>query len=93
LANKPLSLQPKFSLGRQVGAGSQQVGAGASQHTGAGSQQAFFLQNKPAEAFEAETAAKTTTAKVTMIRRMELTPNVTKSFVNRALSCLVTKPN
>ena len=70
----PLSLHPRFSFGRQTGAESQQVGAGASQHTGAESQQLFFLQNKPAEALEDEIAAKTTTVKVTINRRMELSP-------------------
>ena len=70
----PLSLHPRFSFGRQTGAESQQVGAGASQHVGAASQQLFFLQNKPAEALEDEIAAKTTTVKVTINRRMELSP-------------------
>ena len=70
----PLILHPRFSFGRQTGAESQQVGAGASQQAGAESQQAFFLQNKPAEALEDEKAAKTTTVKVTINRRMELSP-------------------
>ena len=70
----PLILHPRLSFGRQTGAGSQHVGAGASQQTGAGSQQAFFLQNKPAEALEDEIAAQTTTVKVTINRRILLTP-------------------
>ena len=70
----PLILHPRLSFGRQTGAGSQQTGAGASQQTGAGSQQAFFLQNKPAEALEDEIAAQTTTVKVTINRRILLTP-------------------
>ena len=77
----PLILHPRFSFGRQVGAASQHVGAGASQHVGAGSQHAFFLQNKPAEAFAEEIAAKAKTAKVTINRRMELSPKQ-KVFVN-----------
>jgi hypothetical protein len=92
LLNIPLILQPSSSLGLQTGAGSQQgAGAGASQHTGAGSQQAFFLQNKPAEALDDEIAAQTTTVRVMIIRRMELTPKRTKSFVNRAVNSLVSK--
>ena len=70
----PLILHPRLSFGRHTGAGSQQVGAGASQQTGAGSQQAFFLQNKPAEALEDEIAAQTTTVKVTINRHILLTP-------------------
>ena len=70
----PLILHPRLSFGRHTGAGSQHVGAGASQQTGAGSQQAFFLQNKPAEALEDEIAAQTTTVKVTINRRILLTP-------------------
>ena len=71
---KPLILHPRFSFGRQQGAGSQQVGAGAWQQTGAGLQQSFFLQNIPAEALEDENAAQTTTVKVTINRRILLTP-------------------
>jgi len=70
----PLSLHPRCSFGRQLGADSQHVGAGASQQTGAGLQQSFFLQNKPAEALEDENAAQTTTVKVTINRRILLTP-------------------
>ncbi len=88
----PLILHPRFNLGRlnfgrQTGAASQHDGAGASQQTGAGSQQEFFLQNKPAEAFEDEIAANATTAKVTINRRMELSPKQ-KVFVNRAVNTL-----
>ena len=74
LLKMPLILHPRFSFGRQTGAESQQVGAGASQQAGAESQQAFFLQNKPAEALEDEKAAKATTVKVTINRRMEISP-------------------
>ena len=70
----PLILHPSCSFGRQLGADSQHVGAGASQQTGAGLQQSFFLQNKPAEALEDENAAQTTTVKVTINRRILLTP-------------------
>jgi len=70
----PLSLWPSWSFGRQTGAASQQLGAGASQHTGAGSQQLFFLQNKPADAPDEEMAAKATADKVIINRRMEQSP-------------------
>ena len=70
----PLILHPRFSFGLQTGAESQQLGAGASQHAGAESQQAFFLQNKPAEAFEDEIAPQTTTVKVMINRRMDFSP-------------------
>ena len=74
LPRMPLILHPRFNLGRHAGAESQQTGAGASQQTGAGLQQSFFLQNRPAEALEDEIAAQTTTVKVTINRRMELSP-------------------
>jgi len=81
----PFSLWPSCNLGRQAGVASQ-LGAGASQQTGAESQPAFFLQSKPAEALDDEIAAKTTTVKVMINRRMELTPKKSKSFVNRAVN-------
>jgi hypothetical protein len=79
VASMPLSFEPKCNFGRQTGAASQHVasGAGASQHTGAGSQQASFLWNKPALALD-ETAAQATTVKVTMNRRISLTPKKQK---------------
>jgi len=73
----PLSFEPNCNLGRQTGASSQHVGAGASQHTGAGSQQESFLQNKPALALD-EMAAQATTVKVTINRRISLTPKKQK---------------
>jgi hypothetical protein len=81
----PLILLPSWHLGLQTGAASQHVGAGASQQTGAGSQQDDFLLNRPADALDDEIAAETTTAKVMINRRMELTPKIHKSFVNRAV--------
>lgn len=70
-ASIPFSFEPNFGL--QTGAASQQVSTGASQHTGAGSQQESFLQNKPALALD-EKLAQATTVKVTMNRRISLTP-------------------
>jgi hypothetical protein len=91
LASTPLILQPNCSLGRQTGA-QHGAGAGASQQTGAESQQAFFLQKMPAEASAEENAAQTTTDREMINRRMELTPKLSKSFVNRAVNCLISKP-
>jgi hypothetical protein len=83
----PFILWPRCNLGRQAGVASQHgAGAGASQQTGAESQQSLFLWNKPAEALDDEIAAQTTTVKVMINRRMELTPKSTKSFVNRAVN-------
>jgi hypothetical protein len=87
-----LIFEPSWCFGRQTGAASQHVGAGASQQTGAGSQQASFLWNKPAEALDDEQAAATTTAKVIIIRRMELTPKVTKFRKPRRFTFLVAEP-
>jgi hypothetical protein len=91
LLRMPLILHPRFNLGRHTGAGSQQTGAGASQQTGAGLQQSFFLQNRPAEALEDEMAAQTTTVKVTINRRMELSPKQ-KVLINRAVNFLAVMP-
>jgi hypothetical protein len=77
VASIPLSFEPNCNFGRQAGAGSQHVGAGASQQTGAGSQQASFLWNRPALAVD-ETAAQATTDKVTINRRISLTPKKQK---------------
>ena len=91
LLRMPLILHPRFNLGRHAGAESQQTGAGASQQTGAGLQQSFFLQNRPAEALEDEIAAQTTTVKVTINRRMELSPKQ-KVLINRAVNFLAVMP-
>jgi len=91
LLRMPLILHPRFNLGRHAGAESQQTGAGDSQQTGAGLQQSFFLQNRPAEALEDEIAAQTTTVKVTINRRMELSPKQ-KVLINRAVNFLAVMP-
>lgn len=81
LAKRPANNFGRPQAGSQVGAGSQQTGAGAgSQQTGAGAQQSLLRLKRPAEAFDDEATAQTTTVKAAIIRRMKTSPKNMKGL-------------